>query len=129
MGVGLVAVVGAFPTAIQINKNAERGSLASAYARAKLELIMHDGYDNITFTSGQSTTTIETKAKISNNPNDPAYTLERQTVATLVDPENNLNTTVNGQDKGVKKITVTVYWTDQQKNAQTLTLTSLIAKK
>ena len=119
LAVGMVAVVSIFPLALRANKSAEQASLASAYARAKMEEILISPYDEIV------TGTVEPRAKVSADPNDAAYILERETVAGYIDSD--LNTTVS--DTGLKKITVTVYWLSRFGSAKTLILNSIISQK
>ena len=119
LALGLLAVLGAFPLAMRVNKEAERASLASIYARSKLEQLLTTSYDDV------ATGTIEPRARLSADPASPAYTLERQTVVTLVDAD--LNTSVS--DVGLKKFTVTVFWPGRQGGgSKSLTLTSILAQ-
>lgn len=119
LAVGLVAIVSIFPFAIKMNKGAEQQSLASSYARTKLEQILSSSYDEV------NTGTIEQRAKVTLNPSDSAYALERQTTVTLVDA--NLNTSVT--DIGLKKVQVTVYWPNRQGGDNTFVISSLLSNK
>lgn len=116
---GLIAIVSIFPFSMKVNKGAEKASLASAYARAKMEQLLITSYDDL------ATGTIEARARISNDPTDPAYTLERQTVVALVD--SNLNN--SGTDVGIKKITVTVFWKNRQNADSSIVLNSLLSSR
>ncbi len=118
LALGLLAVLGAFPLAMRTNKEAERASLASVYARTKLEQLLTTSYDEV------DTGTIETRARLSTDPANVAYTLERETTVTLVDA--NLNTSVS--DVGLKKIATTVFWPNRQGGSKSLTLTSILAQ-
>lgn len=119
MTIGLITVVSIFPFSIRANKSAERQSLASSYARTKLEQLLTIAYDSV------GTGTIEARARISNDPQNPAYTLERQTMVTLVD--SNLNN--SGTDVGLKKIQVTIFWSNRQGGDNSLVLTSILGQK
>lgn len=119
LAIGLITLIGLLPFAIKANKKAESQSLASTYARTKLEQLLASPYDEI------GTGTIEPRAKISNDPSNSAYALERQTVVTFID--SNLSTT--NSDQGLKKITVTVYWPKPPTGSSSLTLSSILAQK
>lgn len=119
LAVGLIAVISIFPFSIKTNKGAEQQSLASSYARTKLEQVLASSYDEV------NTGTIEARARVTANPNDTAYPLERQTVVTFID--SNLNTSVS--DVGLKKVVVTVYWPNRQGGDNTLVLTSILSNK
>ena len=118
LSIGLITIIGLFPFSIQANKGAERQSLASSYARAKLEQMLITAYDEI------NTGTVEVKAALSNDPNNSAYGMQRQTVVTLVDG----NLANSGTDVGLKKIVATVYWSNKGVE-QSLTLSSILAQK
>lgn len=119
MAVGLVAVVSVFPFSIKTNKNAELTSLASSYARTKLEQALTSAYDEL------AVGTTEPRARVSLDPANPAYVIERETVVSLLD--GNFNPT--GSDVGLKKITVTMYWPNRQGGYHTLVLASLTSRK
>lgn len=119
LALGLLAVLGVFPLTLQVNKEGERLSLASVYARAKLEQVSELSYDDVT--AG----VFETRAKLSNDSADPAYYLERQTIVSYVNSD--LQTSVS--DTGFKKIEVTVFWTNQHGQDSFYILTTLLANK
>lgn len=117
--VALIATMSAFPLVIKSNKRTEFESMASTYAKAKIETLLTTSYDEI------NTGTIEVKTRLSADPQNPAYNFERQTVVQLV----NSNLTPTVIDVGLKKITVTVYWKDNLSGNNTLIVTSLTAQK
>ena len=119
LGLGLMAVVSAFPFAMRANKGSEFSSLASAYARTKLEELLTTSYDELV--AG----TIEPRTRLAGSPSDPLYALERESAVTLVD--SNLNN--SAADVGLKKLTVTVYWPNRQGGSNSLTPTSLSSQK
>lgn len=119
LAVGLVAVISIFPLALRANKSAEQASLASAYARAKMEEVIIATYDEVL------TGTIEPRAKVSTNPSDSAYILERSTVVKYIDADLN----DSASDTGLKQITVTVYWTSRFGTEKSLILNSIISRK
>jgi len=119
MSIALLTIISAVPLTLQANKQAELQSLASVYARAKLEALLTTPYDDF------GTGTIEPRAPISSDPTNPASKLQRTTTVTLLD--SNFNTTAT--DIGLKKITVTVDWPNPKGGLGTLTLVSLLSQK
>ncbi len=115
----LVAVVGIFPFVLKINKLAEYTTLASNYAKSELEDILVKPYDEV------EVGTIEARHRLSTNPQDQAYNIERQTIVTLVNAE----LLPSGSDLGLKKISVTVWWPGQFNATNSLTINSLLSKK
>ncbi len=119
LALGLVAVIGVFPLTLRVNKEAEQMSLASVYARAKLEQVSQLSYDDLAVGD------YEVRARISADSSDPAYHLERQTVVSYVD--SSLQNSVS--DTGFKKVQVTVYWSDRNGGNDSYVLTTLMARK
>ncbi len=115
----LVAVIGVFPLVLKMNKLAEQTTLASNYAKVKLEEILIKPYDEV------GAGIIETRHRLSTNPQDRIYSIERQTEVTLV----NANLQTSGTDVGLKKINVTMWWPGQFGATNSLTMTSLLGKK
>lgn len=96
----LVALVGVFPFVLRINKLAEQTTMASNYAKSKLEEILVKPYDEV------EVGTIEVRHRLSSDSQDPAYNIERQTVVNWI----NTNLELSVVDIGLKKITVTIWW-------------------
>ncbi|MFH1111579.1 MAG: prepilin-type N-terminal cleavage/methylation domain-containing protein [Patescibacteria group bacterium] len=119
LAIGLLAAVSAFPFSLKVNKGAEQTTLASAYAKTKLEELIAKPYDELTVG------TVEPRAHLSADPNNPAHVLERQTVVSLV----NVNLEPSAVDIGLKKIIVTVYWPSRGGGDNSLVLTSLLGTK
>ena len=119
LAVGMVAVISIFPLALRANKSAEQASLASVYARAKMEEVLVSPYDEIL------TGTLETRAKVSTDPNDVAYILEREAIVSYIDTDLN----ESQSDTGLKKITVTVYWSSRFGAEKSFILNSIISRK
>lgn len=113
-----VTLTQTFPLALSINKTAENATKASYLAQAKLEELNSLGYGNI------ATGVIETKHRLANDAASYLYYFQRQTEVEYVD--GNLETAVS--DAGLKKITVTVYYTHAlsktEKSYSTVTLIS-----
>lgn len=114
----LIALAQTFPLALTINKTSENAAKASYLAQAKMEELDSLGYDNM------STGTIEPKHRLSDDPANYLYYFQRQTEINYVDG----NLAASLSDTGLKKILVTVYYTDAlfkiEKNYTTMTLAS-----
>ena len=112
-----ISLAQTFPTSSSINKSAENATEASYLAQAEVEEITSLGYDNITVG------TIEAKHRLSSNSKNYLYYFQRKAVAAYV----NNNLADSATDQGLKKVTVTVYYTDAlSKTEKTYTTTFLI---
>ncbi|MDP2708674.1 MAG: hypothetical protein Q8O93_01305 [bacterium] len=100
--VAFIALTQAFPLGLAINKTAENFTKASYLAQEKLEELNHLGYDNIL------TGTIEAKHRLADDQNDYLYYFQRQTSVDYVDE----NLQISAGDTGLKKILITVYFTN-----------------
>jgi len=98
--VGLLAVIQFFPFALRITGDSQNLTTASNVALSKIEELKEFTYDNI------STGTIETKQRVSTDPDNYLYHYQRQTDIEYIDSYFN----TSGADVGLKKITVTVFW-------------------
>lgn len=113
-----VALMQSFPLSLAINKTSENAAKAAYLAQAKLEELNSLGYGNI------STGTIEAKHRLADNPTDYLYYFQRQTTVSFVDG----NLADSASDLGLKKISVTVYYSNAlskvEKEYSTVTLIS-----
>lgn len=113
-----IALMQSFPLALTINKTAENATKASYLAQAKLEELNSLGYSNIAVGA------VEAKHRLSETAADYLYYFQRQTNISYVD--GNLQT--SAADTGLKKITVTVFYTNAlsktEKSYTTITLIS-----
>ena len=113
-----IALMQSFPTALTINKTSENSTKASYLAQEKLEELNSLGYNNITVG------TIEAKHRLSDNQGDYLYYFQRQTIVDYFDG----NLQNSASDTGLKKISVTVYYTNAlsktEKSYSTVTLMS-----
>lgn len=100
LAVGILSLTEIFPFALKISRSAEQQTVAVNLAQAKIEEMFYLDYENI------STGTIEARQRMSDEPANPFYYYERETLAEHVDGD--LNTSVT--ETGMKKITTTVYW-------------------
>ena len=113
-----IALMQSFPVSLAINKTSENAAKAAYLAQAKLEELNSLGYGNI------SAGTIEAKHRLADNPTDYLYYFQRQTTVSLVDG----NLADSASDLGLKKISVTVYYSNAlskvEKEYSTVTLIS-----
>jgi len=116
--VALISLMQSFPLSLAINKTSENATKASYLAQAKLEELNSLGYGNI------ATGTIEAKHRLADSSTDYLYYFQRQAVVSYVDG----NLADSGSDTGLKKITVTIYYTNVlskiEKSYSTVTLIS-----
>jgi len=112
-----ISLVYVFPRGLMINKTAENATKASYLAQSQLEYLNSLGYDGI------GTGEIEAKHRLSVDPTSYLYAFQRQTDVYYID--SNLQDSTN--DVGLKKIIVTVYYTNSFAKAEkTYTTTTLI---
>jgi len=113
-----VALMQSFPLSLAINKTSENAAKAAYLAQAKLEELNSLGYDNI------STGTIEAKHRLALAAGDYLYYFQRETIVSFVDG----NLADSASDMGLKKISVTVYYSNAlskiEKEYSTATLIS-----
>lgn len=115
-----IALMYAFPFGISINKSAKSFTTASYLAQEKIESLLSLGYDNLIVG------TLETKQRLSSNPDSFLYHYLRQTTVEYVD--GSLQTSAT--DLGLKKIITTVYFTDAiAKNEKSYNITTLISQR
>lgn len=114
----LVTLMQTFPLALTINKTSANATKASYLAQTKLEELTALGYGNL------SVGAVEVKHRLSDNIANYLYYFQRQTDVGYVDG----NLQANVSDTGLKKITVTVYYTNAlsktEKSYSTATLIS-----
>ncbi len=112
-----ISLAYAFPRGLMINKTAENSTKASYLAQSQLEYLNSLNYDGI------GTGIIESKHRLSADPNSYLYYFQRQTEVLYVNAE--LQNT--HADTGLKKIIVTVYYTNSfAKTEKTYITTTLI---
>ena len=120
ISIAFAGLMQSFPLGLAINKESENSSFAYYLAQEKLEALYSLDYDGI------ATGVIETKGRVSPDPNDYRHSFMRQTSVSYVDSD--LNDSLS--DTGLKKITVTVYYPDAlAKNEKSYNITTLISKK
>ena len=113
-----IGLMQAFPYGLSINKTAENSTVASFLAQGEIESVRSLGYVNIPLGT-------VAKHRMSSDTNDYRYFFQEETVVTYVD--SNLNTSVN--DQGLKKISVTIYFTNSiSKEETSYNITTLISQ-
>ncbi len=100
--IAFMALMQSFPITLSINKTSENATKAAYLAQAKLEELNSLGYNSV------AVGTIETKHRLSNDTSNYLYYFQRQTVVNYVDG----NLQNSGSDTGLKKISVTIYYTN-----------------
>lgn len=118
--IAFVGLIQAFPFSQVIIKTAENSSKAAYLAQDELEQLLSLDYDNVPIG------TIEIKQRLSTNQTNYLYYFQRQTTAEYVD--GNLQTSVN--DTGMKKISVTIYYTNSiAKTEKSYNISTLISRR
>ena len=93
--VGILGILLMFPTAIRVEKSSQMASIASYLGQAKIEQIISQPYDEIASST-------EDYGVISG-----FQPYKRITEINYFDP---VNSTTTGEDLGIKKIDITVFW-------------------
>ncbi len=100
--VAFIGLIQAFPFSRTIVKTAENSTKASYLAQDELEQLLALSYENI------PVGTVEAKQRLSADPTNYLYYFQRQTIVSYLD--GNWQTSAN--DTGMKKISVTVYYSN-----------------
>jgi len=100
--VAFVSMIQSFPFSQSIVKTAENSTKAAYLWQNELEQLLALGYDNI------PVGTVEVKQRLSDDSADYLYYFQRQTTVSYLD--SNWETSVS--DTGMKKISITVYYTN-----------------
>ncbi len=119
LALAFTSLMHSFPLSLTINKTSENATKASYLAQAKLEELNSLGYANI------AVGTVEAKHRLSGDQADYLYYFQRQTQVNYVDGDLG----VQASDTGLKKITVTVYFTNAlSKTEKSYTTSTLISQ-
>ena len=100
--VAFIGLIQSFPFSQTIVKTAENSTKASSLAQNELERLLALNYDNI------PTGAIEAKQRLAADPANYLYYFQRQTTVSYLD--GNWQDSVS--DTGLKKISITVYYTN-----------------
>lgn len=97
---GILMMIKIFPLSLKVSQAAEQATIATNLAQAKMEEIFYLDYDNITIG------TIETRHRLSTDPDNPFYYFERETISEYVDD----NLIYSASETELIKITTTVFY-------------------
>lgn len=103
IAVTLVSLIAIFPTGLKIGKSSADLTTAVYLAQAGMESALSRSYDDL------GIGVIEPKNRLSSDESVFLYNFWRQTSVDYLDENFNIAVT----DTGLKKINVTVYWTDR----------------
>ncbi|MDO9399558.1 MAG: prepilin-type N-terminal cleavage/methylation domain-containing protein [bacterium] len=118
--IAFIGLIQAFPFSQIMVKTAENSSKASYLAQDKLEQILSLGYDNIPIG------VIETKQRLSASSTDYLYYFQRQTTIDYIDG----NFQVSASSTGIKKISTTVYYTNNiSKTEKSYNISTIISQR
>ncbi|MDD5291142.1 MAG: prepilin-type N-terminal cleavage/methylation domain-containing protein [Patescibacteria group bacterium] len=120
LAVAFIGLAQAFPFGLSINKEAENTTEASYLAQDKIEELASSSYGDI------DVGTIETKHRLSDDPSNYLYNYQREAVVSYTD--GNLNEV--GEDQGMKKISVNVYFINAiSKTEKSYNISTIISEK
>src|ERR1044072_6566198 len=106
--VGMVSVLQIFPVNRRLLTQSTQTTQASFLAQEQIEKVRNVAYADLT------TGSYEPRAAVSADSTSPLAQYERETEVSLLDT----NTAVTATDVGLKKIVVTVYWTERNISRQ-----------
>jgi prepilin-type N-terminal cleavage/methylation domain-containing protein len=116
--IGMVSVLQIFPINRRFLTQSSQTSQASFIAQEQMEKVRGTDYDSLTVGN------FEARDAVSDDSSDPMSLYERQTVVTLIDGNRNATAT----DVGLKKVDITVYWTERSVD-RTYSLTTYVYEK
>lgn len=118
--VAFISLIQAFPFSQTIVKTAENSTKAAYLAQNELEQLLALSYDNIPVGM------VEIKQRLSDDSANYLYYFQRQTTVSYLD--GNWQSSVN--DTGMKKISVTVYYTNSvSKKENSYSISALSSKR
>ncbi len=118
--VAFISLVQSFPYSQTIVKNAENYTKAAYLGQNKLEQLLALSYNNI------PVGTVEAKQRLSSDPADYLYYFQRQTTVSYLDG----NWQLSVSDTGMKKISITVYYTNSiSKNENSYNISALASQR
>lgn len=106
--VGMVSILQIFPLNRRYLAQSAAVTQASFLGQAEIETVRATDYDSLI------PGTFEPQHSVSNDASDPLSQFERSTVITLIDKDHHTTAT----DVGLKKVEVTVYWSERGINRQ-----------
>lgn len=118
--IAFIGLMQSFPYGLSINKAAENTTIASYLTQDKIEELHSLGYNDI------ATGALEIRHRLSDDQTSYLYFYQRQTEVNYID--GNLSNSVS--DTGMKKISVTVYYTNAlSKTEKSYNITTLISRR
>lgn len=114
---GIISVMQIFPVNRRLLAQSQSQSQAAFLAAEQIELVRNVDYDDLTVGN------YEAKAFLPGTNGAFAAGYERSTVVSLVDG----NYAASGTDVGLKKVVVTVYWTERNVN-RTYTVSTIVSE-
>lgn len=100
---GMVSLLQIFPANRKLLKQTASTTQATFLAQEQLELLKDDAYASLT------TGTYIARGVVSSDTSSPFNAYEREVVVSYVNPSTFAS---SGSDMGIKKIVVTIYWTE-----------------
>lgn len=116
LSVGILAILTMFPLGMKIINSSKTTAVGIQLGQEKIEEIISLSYEAISV--GEN---------IENEMPSPFNFYRRETRITYIDPSSGLQEIDN--DKGAKKVEVTVYWQPLIANRKIIELTTIISKK
>ncbi len=101
--IGIVGISWFFAGSFKTSRVARNETVASNLAGGLLDEVSANAYDSLTVTSGS-------KERYSTEPTDPFYDWYKKIDVSYID----MNLTEQAAETNLKKIVVTVYWTENQ---------------
>lgn len=118
--VAFIGLIQSFPFSQIIVKTAENFTKASYLAQSELERLLALNYDNI------PVGTIEAKERLATDPANYLYYFQRQTTISYLDS----NWQPSVSDTGMKKISITIYYTNSiSKKENSYTVSALASQR
>lgn len=118
--VAFISLIQSFPFSQNMVKTAENSTKASYLAQNELEQLLALNYDNV------PVGTIEAKQRLSGDSSNYLYDFQRDTTVNYLDS----NWQISVSDTGIKKISVTVYYTDSiSKKENSYTVSTLVSQR
>lgn len=117
--VAFVSLIQSFPFSLSIVKTAENSTKAAYLAQDELEQLLALNYDNI------PTGTVEAKGRLSADSSNYLYYFQRQTTVSYL----NSDWQESASDTGIKKISVTVYYTNSISKKESFYAISALASQ
>lgn len=110
------AILAAFPTAYRTVGGSRTATVAAALIQAKLEALRQVAYGDLTVGA------YESPQRVDPNPDDPFYSYIRSVAVTNIDD----SLGQSASDTGLKKVTVTMAWTDPERGSRSASISTFV---